>query len=354
MKKIAGCLILLFIAALLSCPNQAISTTGSFADSRPRAWVVSTFAGTGSAGFKEGAAETAQFNYLSGVAVDSSGNVYIADSLNNRIRKITPQGIVSTLAGTGGAGFKDGAAGTAQFRYPYGVAVDSSDNVYVADSLNHRIRMITPQGVVSTIAGDGTTAQFDDPSDVTVDSDGNLYVADRGNHRIRMITPERVISTLAGTGAPGFYEGNGVGAQFYSPRGVTMDAAGHVLVADFENLRIRKITITRSGGGSVTGSVVSTIAGDGTTERFNNPAGVAMDSSGNIYVTDYSGHRIRMITPQGAVSTIAGDGVASHNDGLGTSARFTYPFGVAVDSSGSVYVAEYGGNRVRKIEYKVP
>jgi len=182
--------------------------------------------------------------------VGSSGNVYVADQVNHRIRKITPAGVVSTFAGST-EGFADGAGNTAQFNYPTGVAVDSSDNVFVADSGNHRIRKITPAGVVSTFAGTGTegfangagnTAQFNFPGGVAVGSSDNVFVADQFNHRIRKITPAGVVSTFAGTGAEGHADGTATEAQFNYPAGVAVDSSGNVYVADLGNNRIRKIT----------------------------------------------------------------------------------------------------------------
>jgi len=187
MNKISSIPILVLISLLASCKI-----------SESMAWVISTFAGTGSAGHAEGIGSTALFNSPYGVAVDSRGNVYVADNGNHRIRKITPAGVVSTFAGTGSAGHADGTGTEAQFNLPFGVAVDSSDNVFVADIDNNRIRKITPTGVVSTLAGTGTpghadgasnTAQFYSPTGVAMDSSGNVYVADFRNHRIRKITP---------------------------------------------------------------------------------------------------------------------------------------------------------------------
>jgi len=332
MKKFAGALILLIVGTLISCPKP----TGS----PSKAWVVSTLAGGGN---------PAEFNGPYGVAVDASGNVYVTDKFNHRIRKITSEGDVSTLAG---------GSTPAQFNGPIGVAVDSSDNVYVADQSNHRIRKITSGGEVSTLAGGGNPAEFNWPTDVAVDSSGNVYVADMANYRIRKIAPVAEggvsVSTLAGTGTQGYQDGDDTEAKFDQPTGVAVDAKGIVYVADSNNERIRKIT---SGG------VVSTFAGSGTAgsadgddtaAQFYTPTGVAVDSSGNVYVADSDNHLIRKITPEEVVSTIAGSGTEGSKDGAGTSAQFNYPTDVAVDSSGNVYVADYSNHLIRKIEYKVP
>jgi len=385
--KISCSFILALIILLASCKGST-----STAPAPARAWVVSTLAGSGTAGYQDGAAATALFDFPAGVAVDKSGNVYVAERNNHCIRKIAKDGgawTVSTFAGDGTEGDQNGAAADAQFRYPSGVAVDSSGNVYVSEFGNHRIRKITKDGgawTVSTLAGGtiagsksgdqngvGTAAQFNGPQGVAVDKSGNVYVADSNNHRIRKITPGGTVSTFAGS-TSGYQDGAAATALFRAPYGVAVDESGNVYVADSGNHRIRKITETEevdADGNKIW--TVSTPAGSGTRTtghqdgvgtavRFNRPTGVAVDKSGNVYVADYTNQRIRkiVITPgEGQeedtveVSTIAGS-TQDYRDGVGTAARFNHPNGVAVDSSGSVYVADQGNHRIRKIEYRVP
>ena len=320
---------------------------------------VSTLAGDGTYGFANGTGTAAQFRYPYGVVVDASGNVYVADYNNHRIRRITPAGVVSTFAGSGTEGFANGTGASAQFNSPVGIALDASGNMYVADSDNHRIRKITPAGAVTTLAGSGTygfadgtgaSAQFKCPHGVAVDASGNVYVADRYNHCIRKITPAGAVTTLAGSGTEGFADGTSVAAQFKHPYGVAVDASGNVYVADTNNDRIRKITpagaVTTLAGGNNSGFA----DGVGAAARFTTPTGITIDAAGNLYVAEYNNQRIRRITPAGAVTTLAGSGTHGFADGTGATAQFYSPFSVALDASGNIYVGDSYNNRIRKIE----
>ena len=340
--------------------GTALATTATdFIYVQAATLTVSTLAGNGMLGTADGAGATARFYQPTGLDFDAAGNMYVADYANHLIRKITPAGVVSTFAGNGTAGFLDGTGTAAQFEGPYDVAVDDAGNVYVSDTFNDAIRKITSAGVVTTFAGNGTYgfvdgvgagAMFRTPQGIDIDADGNLYVADKNNQRIRKITPNGTVTTLAGLGGAGAStDGDATVAQFSSPAGVAVDASGNVYVGDAGNHRIRKVTPA---------GVVSTLAGstagitdaDGTAARFNAPTGVVVDANGNIYVADDENERIRKVTPSGTVTTIAGGFVPGFTDGAGEDAQFRSPTGISLDGSGHIYVADRHNHSIRKIQ----
>jgi serine/threonine-protein kinase len=323
-----------------------------------QAQVVTTLAGLGAAGSVDATGTSASFNLPSGVAVDASGNVYVADYENHKIRKITSTGVVTTFAGSGANGSVDATGTLASFAYPSAVAVDVSGNVYVADAGNNKIRKITPAGVVTTLAGSGiadsvnatgTLASFDTPSGIAVDASGNVYVGDTWNDKIRKITPTGVVTNFAGSGTAGSVNATGTLASFNRPNSVAIDGSGNVYVADQTNNKIRKITsagvVTTLAGSGTQGSVDAT----GALASFYSPIGVAVDASGNVYVADTWNNEIRKITSAGVVTTFAGSGTSGSVDATGTLASFASPVGVAVDGSGNVYVADQSNDKIRKI-----
>ena len=322
---------------------------------------VTTLAGNGTRGFADGPGNTAQFNNPYGVAFAPNGNIYVADTYNQRIRVTNPTtGQVTTLAGTGTEGFADGPGTNARFNYPTGVAVAPNGNIYVADQGNQRIRAINPTtGQVTTLAGTGTpgfadgpgnTAQFDYPTGVAVAPNGTVYVADQENQRIRAINPTTgQVTTLAGTGTEGFADGPGTNAQFNNPYGVAVAPNGTVYVADQENQRIRAINPTTGQVTTLAGSSAGFADGPGNTAQFLYPQGVAVAPNGTVYVGDTGNNRIRAINPTtGRVTTLAGS-TAGFADGTGTNAQFNFPYGVAVAPNGTIYVADWFNHRIRTI-----
>ena len=319
---------------------------------------VATLAGSGDSGFANGTGAAARFNGPHGLAVDPAGNVFVADSTNNRIRRVTAAGVVTTLAGSGAPGSANGTGAAASFSDPFGVALDSAGNVYVADHFGHRIRKVTPAGVVTTVAGSGTAefadgtgaaVGFNHPESLVVNAAGDILIVDTDNNRIRKMTPAGVVTTLAGSAASAFADGTGAAASFFFPFGIGLDSQGNAYIGDEGNHRIRKMTPA---------GVVTTLAGsgaegfaDGTRNGaiFNYPSGVAVDASGNVYVADYLNGRIRRVTAAGVVTTLAGTGDADYLDGPAATARFNFPVSVATDASGTVYVADLGNQRIRKI-----
>lgn len=340
--------------------------------SMPASGTVITFAG-GTYGTANGMGTAAQFSNPADVVCDASGNIYVADQSSNSIRKITPAGLVTTLAGGGGpnwngSGNIDGTGTAAAFSYPVGLGIDASGNIYVADQGNHTIRKVTSAGVVTTVAGSGsygvangtgTAASFYSPSDVAVDASGNIYVADQNNYAIRKITSAGVVTTLAGGGISGYQDGTSSSASFSTLTSLVLDASGDLYVVDQGNGRIRKVTTagvvtTFAGSGNYSSSIIN---GTGTSANIYYPKGIGVDASGNFYVTSTYNHNIRKITSGAVVTLFAGTNSSTGGmpasytpvDGVGTAATFVYPSGITVDpSSGFIYVTE-GSQTIRKI-----
>ncbi len=331
--------------------------------------IITTFAGNGFIGYSGdgGPATAASLKYPMGVAADASGNVFVADYSNNCIRKINSAGIITTLAGTTVAGYSgDGLAATlAKLNQPSGVAVDGSGNVFIADQANERIRMINSSGIISTIAGNGiagftgdggvaTAGRLNMPTGVAVDGSGNIIIADQMNGRIRKVNTSGMISTIGGSSTLG-YSGDGgpaTSAELYQPTGVSFDAAGNIYIADMVNNRIRKIN-TAGIISTNTGTGAPGFSGDGgpsIVAQIYNGYGVAADISGNIYIADLNNNRIRKVNTSGIISTLAGSGVAGFGDGgPATAAVLSGPQDMAIDAAGNVFIADRDNNRIRKV-----
>ncbi len=331
-------------------------------------YTISTIAGNGTIGDSGngGPATLAEFYHPCGVTVDPAGNLYIACKGNGKIKKVDTNGIISNIAG-GGSSLGDGGAATAaELSYPVGVFLDATGNVYIAESGDHRIRKINTSGIISTIAGTGvsdyfgdggaaTSAKLEKPSAAIADAAGNVYIADMYNHRIRKINTNGIISTIAGNGTGG-YSGDGgpaTAAELFYPTEITFDALGNLYIADEGNDRIRKIN---------TNGIISTIAGNGnsgsygdggaaTSAALHNPTGIALDAAGNVYIADNLNNKIRKVNTNGIISTIAGSGTGGYlgDGGAATAAELNSPVGIAIDASGNLYVSDYNNQRIRKL-----
>jgi sugar lactone lactonase YvrE len=335
--------------------NQGAITYGNVVDfktltatSSTYATVI-TYAGQATPGFVNGPLQSAQFSNPQAIAIDAQGNLYVADSFNNAIRKISG-GVVTTLAGSGTPGYTDATGTDAQFYSPQGLTVDADGNVYVSDFGNNAIRKITPAGVVTTLAGgngvgyadgSGSAVKFHNPMGLAVDAQGNIFVADKGNNVIRKITAAGVTTTFTGITKPGYVNATSTLSQFNNPTGVVLDKQGNLYVADLGNSAIRKV----AADGSVTSVVGNPTA---TPELLNQPQSIAIDAKGNLFISDQTG-RIMEIAGNVLYSIAGNTGTADYNDGVGTGAYFNSPQGLATDAQGSIYVADYNNNTIRKL-----
>ena len=320
--------------------------------------VVSTLAGSGNAGLIDGKGSAASFRWPCGVTVDSIGNIFVADTYNHSIRKITSAGVVTTIAGNGDIGYINGIGGESRFYTPHGITYARDGNLYITDTRNHTIRKLTPSGQVTTLAGSEypglsngnvKNSRFALPMGIVLETNGNLYVVDKGNDCVRKITPSGNVSTYAGGNGYGYLDGAGATAQFNNPNGITFDSWGNLIVTDEYNNCIRKID--RDGFVSkLAGSLnYGFVEGESQSAQFKSPNGVVVDKSHSVFVADTENNAIRKISASGIVSTLAGSTENGYIDGTGQSARFNKPQGIAIDKNGVMYVADSYNNRIRKI-----
>ena len=324
--------------------------------------IVTTLAGSaGLSGSTDGTGSVARFARPADVAVDPAGNLFVADTNNHTIRRISVAGVVTTLAGQAGASGGSDGSGSARFSHPSGVAVDAAGTVYVADTDNATIRKVTVAGSVSTLAGlagvsgsaDGTgsTARFHGPSGIVVDAAGILFVADTLNHTIRQVTPAGAVTTIAGAaGASGALDATETFARFHGPQGLALDTAGNLFVADTNNHTIRRVVTGTGAVSTVAGQagIAGSADGAGNLAQFYFPSGVAVDGTGRLFVADTDNHTLREIAPSGTVSTPAGRaGSSGSADGTGAAARLAFPTGIAVSGSGDIYVVDTDNHTIR-------
>jgi uncharacterized protein (TIGR03437 family) len=357
-------LVLLTLAAWTMVPGWSQAPT----------FTITTVAGTGNAGDSGdgGPATSAELNGPRGVTEDVFGNLYIAEYYGQRVRKVTPGGVITTLAGNGTAGYSGdgGPATSAELNGPYRVTVDTAGNVYIPDSANNRIRKVAPNGTITTVAGNGntgysgdggpaTSAALDFPEAVAFDSAGNYYIADSANDVVRKVNTGGTITTAVGTGAQG-YSGDGgpaTSATLYNPVGVAVNASDALYISDQLNNVIRKVT----------NGVITTVAGTGAfafggdggpaiDAEFGYPASIGLDAAGNLYIPDINNYRIRVLLTGGTIATVAGDGVEGYggDGGPALAAAVNVPRSVSVAPNGNVYIGDFGNNRVRMLTPSLP
>ncbi len=334
--------------------------------------VITTIAGTGARAFSgdNGQAVLANLNRPVRMAYDKAGNLVIADSENHRIRRVALNGTITTIVGTGVAGYNgdDIQASTARLNFPIGIALDDSDNIFIVDNNNNRIRKVTAaSGVITTVAGNGssgdsgeggaaTAATFNEPQNVVVDTAGNLYISDIGNHKVKKVTGG-MIATIAGTGTAGFSGEGGLAtaAQLNGPNNVSLDSAGNIYICDAENSRIRRITISNGFITTIVGTGTRGFGGDNgqaTNASINSPVGAIVDAAGNLFFSDRGNHRLRRVDgTTRVITTLAGTGIAGYNgDGIsGLQARLNAPSGLAFGPGGRIILADRDNSRIRQL-----
>jgi hypothetical protein len=366
-------------ASLQQPHGMAVDSAGSlyfadYYDSRIRKvstnGTITTVAGMGPSGYNGDNinATNACLYQPTGVALDTKGNVFIADYFNNRIRKVTAAGIITTVAGNGATGYSgDGRQATnASLNEPHGVKVDAAGNLFIADRKNNCIRKVNSAHVIATVAGNGsagysgdggaaTNARLNNPFDVTVDGSGNIFIADTDNQRIRKVNTKGIITTVAGNGVNTYFGDGGAAtnASLHYPEGVTVDATGNLYIGDENNLRVRKVN---------TKGIISTVAGNGIAGYFGDggaatnaslfyPKNVVIDTHSNLFIADAFNNRIRKVNARGIITTIAGEGLM--DNGPATNANFCTTRGVAVDASGDLFVVDYGNSRIREVKNNI-
>lgn len=316
--------------------------------------------GEGDSDFAEGAADVARFSYPWDVALRANGDIVVVDRFNHRLRKLTATGQVSTLAGQRAPGHKDGAALEAQFDNPVALVSDLKGHLYVADSGNHVIRKVSASGEVSTLAGspgkagfkDGASqaGQFNSPSGLALDAQGNLYIADSNNNRIRKLSADgTTLSTVAGSAQQGLQDGPALQARFFSPRDLVFNSQGELLISDGFNHTLRKL--------SADGKTVSTVAGNGepgnregqgSAARLSEPVGLAVDATGTVYIADSGNNMVKTFSPSGELKILAGNGEGRYKNGPLREGSLASPRGLTV-YSGGLYIADTQNHRIRKL-----
>lgn len=331
-------------------------------------WNATTLAGNGAYGFVDAQGEAARFYNPSSIALLPTGDLLVMDRYNHRLRKIQANGVVSTFWGNGERGNLDGDSNQGRLNQAIALQTLTSGDVVIADAQNHSLRKLSPQGLLTTLAGTGSEsprdaenqaqikdgpalkADFNWPADLAADAAGNLYIADRHNHAIRKLSPDGMVSTLAGNGAAGYAEGTGKKAAFNEPMGIVLGPDQALYVSDSQNNVIRRVTLQ----GEVTTFAGSGQAGsrDDIAERaeFRTPAGLDFDKAGNLYVADRLNHRIRVIRKDKQVSSLGGNGKPAFQDGSGENSAFNYPFDVVMAPTGQLYVADYSNHAVRVLK----